>query len=130
MEDLSSFFHRYADAYLRFDPTVMEEFFHFPCLINDLGGVHAIADAAALRQYHIPFFAELKNADLAMSKAMLTDQQSALPGGARALVSFRFGNRDNNLIFDCDYSFALLRHDSHWKIVFAQLGEIRYSDLF
>ena len=130
MEDLTSFFHRYGDAHLKLSAEALEPFYHIPSLINDLGGVHAISSIEDLAKYHAPFMAELKQARLAMCKAMLTEQNSALPGGARALVSFRFGNENNDLIFDCDYSFALLRHEQDWKIVFAQLGEIRYSDLY
>jgi len=130
MEDLTRFFHRYGDAHLKLTADTLEPFFHIPCLINDLGGVHAIANTNDLAEYHAPFLAELKQARLAMCKAMLIEQHSALPGGARAVVSFRFGNQDNDLIFDCDYAFALLRVDQNWKIVFAQLGEIRYSDLY
>lgn len=130
MENLVNFFHRYADAHLQFDSEKLAPFFHFPSLINDLGGVHAISNREDLAAYHKSFLEELQNAKLAMAKAMVIDQQSALPGGAKAVVSFRFGNEDNNLIFDCDYSFALLRVEQDWKILFAQLGEIRYSDLY
>ncbi len=130
MEDLTSFFHRYGDAHLKLSADALEPFFHLPCLINDLNGVHAISSQDDLAAYHAAFIEELSKARLALCKAMLTEQQSALPGGARASVSFRFGNEANNLIFDCDYAFALMRVDQDWKIVFAQLGEIRYSDLY
>lgn len=130
MEDLGSFFHRYVDAHLKLDGAALDEFYHFPCLINDLSGVHAISSADDLHAYHESFFEELKNADLAMAKSMVIEQHSSLPGGARGVVSFRFGNSENNLIFDCDYAFALLKHDDKWSIVFAQLDEIRYSDLY
>ncbi len=130
MEDLGSFFRRYADAHLKFEADALDAFYHFPCLINDLMGVHAIGSVEDLHTYNQSFFDELKNADLAMAKSMLVEQHSALPGGSRAIVSFRFGNSENNLIFDCDYAFALLKQDEKWKIVFAQLDEIRYSDLY
>ncbi|MEE3046839.1 MAG: hypothetical protein VX620_16430 [Pseudomonadota bacterium] len=130
MEDLGSFFRRYVDAHLKLDEGALDEFYHFPCLINDLSGVHAISKAEDLHKYHQSFFDELKNADLAMAKSMVVEQHSALPGGARSIVSFRFGNSENNLIFDCDYAFALLKQDEKWKVVFAQLDEIRYSDLY
>ncbi|WP_033068547.1 hypothetical protein [Thalassospira australica] len=130
MEDLGNFFRRYVDAHLKLEENALDEFFHFPCLINDLSGVHAIANSSDLHTYHHSFFDELKNADLAKAKSMLVEQHSALPGGARVIVSFRFGNSENNLIFDCDYAFALLKQDEQWKVVFAQLDEIRYSDLY
>ncbi|RCK49897.1 hypothetical protein TH25_12885 [Thalassospira profundimaris] len=130
MEDLTSFFHRYGDAHLKLSADALEPFFHLPCLINDLGGVHAISSKHDLAAYHAPFVEELAKARLALCKAMLTEQHSSLPGGARAVVSFRFGNEANDLIFDCDYAFALMRVDQDWKIVFAQLDEIRYSDLY
>ncbi|MDG4719850.1 hypothetical protein [Thalassospira aquimaris] len=130
MEDLGSFFRRYVDAHLKLEEDVLDEFFHFPCLINDLSGVHAIGQSGDLHTYHQSFFEELRNADLAMAKSMVVEQHSSLPGGARAIVSFRFGNSENNLIFDCDYAFALLKQDEKWKRFFAQLDEIRYSDLY
>lgn len=55
-----------------------------------------------------------------MAKSMLVEQHSALPAD-RAIVSFRFGNSENNLIFDCDYAFALLKQDETWKIVLPSL---------
>ncbi len=130
MEDLGSFFRRYVDAHLKLEENALDDFFHFPCLINDLSGVQAIGSSDDLHKYHHSFFDELKNADLAMAKSMVIEQHSALPGGARAIVSFRFGNSENNLIFDCDYAFALLKQDDKWKVIFAQLDEIRYSDLY
>ncbi|MBX2829835.1 MAG: hypothetical protein KTR23_01450 [Rhodospirillales bacterium] len=130
MEDLGSFFRRYVDAHLKLEENALDEFYHYPSLINDLSGVHAISSAEDLHTYHQSFFEELKNADLAMAKSMVIEQHSALPGGARAIVSFRFGNTENNLIFDCDYAFALLKQDEKWKVVFAQLDEIRFSDLY
>ncbi|MCC9620255.1 hypothetical protein LPB41_01015 [Thalassospira sp. MA62] len=130
MEDLGSFFRRYVNAHLKLDEQALDEFYHFPSLINDLSGVHAIASPDDLHAYHASFFAELKTADLAMAKAMVIEQHSALPGGSRAIVSFRFGNSGNSLIFDCDYAFSMLKHDDSWKIIFAQLDEIRYSDLY
>jgi hypothetical protein len=130
MQYLGNFFHRYVDAHLKLDERALDEFYHFPCLINDLSGVHAIATADDLHNYHQSFFEELKNADLAMAKSMVVEQHSSLPGGARVIVSFRFGNSENNLIFDCDYAFALLKQEDKWRIVFAQLDEIRYSDLY
>ncbi|WP_417804473.1 hypothetical protein [Thalassospira lucentensis] len=130
MEDLGSFFRRYADAHLKLEKSALDEFYHYPSLINDLAGVHAIGSVEELHTYHQSFFDELKNADLSVAKSILIEQHSSLPGGARAIVSFRFGNSENNLIFDCDYAFALLKLDDKWKIVFAQLDEIRYSDLY
>ena len=130
MEDLGSFFHRYVDAHLKLEEDALDEFYHYPSLINDLSGVHAISSVDNLHTYHQSFFEELKNADLAMAKSIVIEQHSALPGGARAIVSFRFGNSENNLIFDCDYAFALLKQEDKWKVVFAQLDEIRFSDLY
>lgn len=130
MEDLGSFFRRYVDAHLKLEETALDGFYHYPSLINDLSGVHAISSIEELHAYHQSFFEELKNADLSIAKSILVEQHSALPGGARAIVSFRFGNSENNLIFDCDYAFALLKQDEKWQIVFAQLDEIRYSDLY
>jgi len=83
MEDLGNFFRRYVDAHLKLEENALDDFFHFPCLINDLSGVQAIANSSDLHKYHQSFFEELKNADLAMAKSMVVEQHSALPGGAR-----------------------------------------------
>ena len=52
MEDLGSFFRRYVDAHLKLEQTALDEFYHYPSLINDLSGVHAISSVEDLHTYH------------------------------------------------------------------------------
>ena len=62
MEDLGSFFRRYADAHLKFEADALDAFYNFPCLINDLMGVHAIGSVEDLHKYNQSFFAPARTA--------------------------------------------------------------------
>ena len=78
MEDLGSFFRRYVDAHLKLEQTALDEFYHYPSLINDLSGVHAISSVEDLHTYHQSFFEELKTADLAKAMGLILQLQPRL----------------------------------------------------
>lgn len=126
ISEIKDFFNDYAKTYLTFDVDSLANFFHFPCLIHDLSGIHLLTNVQDLRAYEQKFLLTLKEWQIHKIENEIIEHDSShsLTNALGCKVSFKFFDKKNILLLGIDYNYSLIK-DERWQILFARLGVIR-----
>lgn len=123
MPSVASFFRRYSNGYLAFDPNALLSFFDIPCLIVDNVGDHLIAGTTDLLRYLGPPLASYeKNGVQAIEAAMQLEQ--FLDSDCCCSVRYHVENQHRKMVGDFEYHYVLVSTTDDWRIKFAKIGRV------
>jgi len=127
MNSLEKYFEAYAACYLTFDCDALLNFFHYPCIIHDMGGVHLIDSEEALRLYERPMLEQLRSHDATFVKSEVKHMKIAAHplSSLSCTVGYILRNSDGKILLDFDYDYVLVGEEGAWQILFAQIGLLR-----
>ena len=128
MPTMSSFFRRYAEAYLDFNPQGLTSFFALPCMLIDDRGDYILRDENDLLAYERPFIETLEKKALHDIDTTIVAERAMDRSSQVCSVHYRLLDRHQMRIGDFDYHYILIAGDVDWRIKFLKMGEVRCWD--
>lgn len=131
INSIEQYFEAYAACYLTFDANVLIPFFHYPCIVHDLGGVHLIDSDEALRLYERSMLELLRSNDATFVKSKVKHVKVATHSLCSLSCTVEYILRDSSgkTLLDFDYDYVLVGEEGAWRILFAQIGPLRSSSI-
>jgi hypothetical protein len=129
MNDLQRYFELYSAAYLTFDAEALVPFFHYPCIVHDLAGVHVLDSDEAVCRYEKLMLEMLRSNDVCFIDCQVRryrNSESPLES-LSCTLSYDLRNSKKETVLDFDYHYVLLGDVGAWKILFAEIGGVRAS---
>ncbi|MGI9416511.1 MAG: hypothetical protein ACR2RA_01605 [Geminicoccaceae bacterium] len=124
MPSSSSFFERYADAYLAFEADALLCFYDLPAIIVDNQGDHLMSRETDLLDYMRPFLGRLEENDLGRIDPEISAKLSLGDDSCFASVRYRFVSGRREMLGDFLAHYVLMAQDEGWRIKFAKVGQV------
>ncbi len=131
MNSLEQYFKSYSAAYLTFNSDALLPFFHYPCVIHDLNGVHVIDTEDSLRLYERSMLDLLRVNGVSTIESRvkyMKASESSLPT-LNCTVEYILRDSSEHILLDFDYDYVLIKEANTWVILFAQIGMLRISNV-
>lgn len=131
MDKVEQFFDTYTISFLKYNPALLPAFYHQPCLIYDVEGVHVLDSAQAVIDYESPILEALqgKLVNKVEYKISQSKPSPGIPESFQCAVAYDFQSQRGESILDLDFDYVLAAKGSDLCMVYGQCGTIRVNKL-